>query len=89
MNNYVFKIKFNESQFDLNDQYETVLGYTAEELMGTNATLLIHPDDLAKSTNKHNQIREDIDSSIDIWRFRDKNGNYRIINSSSSGIIQK
>lgn len=32
MNNYVFKIKFNESQFDLNDQYESLSDIDREKI---------------------------------------------------------
>jgi hypothetical protein len=32
MNNYVFKIRFNESQFDLNDQYESLSDLDREKI---------------------------------------------------------
>lgn len=78
LNELVCEIDENSNFTFVNDQYERVLGYKATELLGTNATNLIHPDDIVNSTFKHKQISEDLDSSIDIWRFRDKNGQYRI-----------
>ena len=61
----------------VNRRHEEVLGYSAEELIGTSAAALLHPDDLQKALQKHDTIREEERSSVDRWRFRCKDGSYR------------
>jgi len=73
----------------LNHLYEEVLGYKPEELLGKKAVELIHPDDLQESIRKHALIREKSGNSVDQWRFRDKQGNYRLIESKGAVLHYK
>lgn len=68
----------------VSNNYKEILGYTPEELIGKRAIEIIHPEDLIAATNKHNEIKETREKSIDIWRFRHKNGEYRIIESKGT-----
>jgi PAS domain S-box-containing protein len=61
----------------VNDRHEQLLGYRTDELLGTNPALLLHPEDLKRAVEKHNDIRRDETNSVDVWRFRHKDGTYR------------
>jgi len=84
MNDLVCEID-EEGRFTyLNKQYEHILGYKAEELIGQKAIDLIHPDDLHESLKKYETLKNKEKQRIDIWRFRHKNGSYRIIESKGA-----
>ncbi len=68
----------------LNKQYDHILGYKPEELIGQKAISLIHPDDLQASLKKYEILKNEEKQRIDIWRFRHKNGSYRIIESKGA-----
>lgn len=68
----------------LNKQYKNILGYNTEELMGSKAIDIIHPDDLQESLEKYEELKNQEQQRIDIWRFRHKNGTYRIIESKGA-----
>ncbi len=61
----------------MNKRHEEVLGYRTEELLGTSPAELLHPDDLKRAVERHQEIREETGSSVDRWRFRCKDGSYR------------
>lgn len=61
----------------VNTQHERALGYAPEELLGSSPALLLHPDDLQRAVGKHDQIRKAESPSVDVWRFRHKDGSYR------------
>ncbi len=68
----------------LNNKYIDILGYSPEELISTQAVDLFHPDDIAASLQKYEKLKEDTKRSVDIWRVKHKNGEYRIIESKGA-----
>lgn len=58
-------------------QHEAGLGYRPEELLGTSAAALLHPEDLQRALDKHDTIRKASAYSADVWRFLHKDGSYR------------
>ncbi len=67
---------------------ERVLGYRPEELVGRHFSEFLHPDDIAKTTELLEAAIADEsarDRPID-YRFRHKNGEYRIL-SSTGGML--
>jgi PAS domain S-box-containing protein len=64
--------------------YIEILGYESVELIGKSATDLIHPEDLIKSIEKYEELKNGGNRSIDVWRFRHKNGQYRILECKGS-----
>jgi PAS domain S-box-containing protein len=61
----------------VNAQYEQVLGYAPEELLGHAVRELIHPDDLKQSTPSFRKLIDGGSVSRNEWRFRHKNGAWR------------
>lgn len=59
------------------DNYQKVIGYTSEELIGKNVFDFMHPDDIKKALEKYGDGRQDMSNTIDIWRFRHSNGEYK------------
>ncbi|NVO21663.1 MAG: PAS domain-containing sensor histidine kinase [Bacteroidetes bacterium] len=84
LNDLVCEIDENGVFTYLNKQYKNIMGYDPSDLLGTKAVNLIHPDDLTQSVNRHNEIRNNKGSSVDIWRFRHKDGTYRVIESKGT-----
>jgi PAS domain S-box-containing protein len=68
----------------VSSHYKELLGYEPEELIGQYVIDLIHPDDLIVSQKKYEQIKNTFEKSIDTWRFKHKNGEYRIIESKGT-----
>lgn len=65
---------------EASDAAEAVLGYKPAELIGRQAYDLFHPDDVKTIAETHHRaaLLEGIDQSI-IYRVRQKNGDYRVI----------
>lgn len=59
-----------------------ILGYEPEELIGTIAMDLIHPDDKRVAKTKGDKIRSNDESARTVARMRKKNGEYRWIESN-------
>lgn len=68
----------------VNQQFKDTLGYIPEDLIGHKATDMIHPDDLTKSIERYDEVKKTLEKSVDIWRFRHKNGNYLTLESRSA-----
>ncbi len=66
--------------------YETVLGYSAEELLQTSGYAQIHPDDQAKVTKAAEQARCSGAGSRVEYRIRHKNGEWRVLESTASAV---
>ncbi len=60
----------------VNERYIPVLGYHPAELLGHDSGELMHPDDLSSAQKKFESLKKDHGSSVDIWRFRHRNGSY-------------
>lgn len=73
----------------VNHQYEKILGYKPEELLGRRAIEQIHPDDLQESIKRHSLIKDTLENSVDFWRFRDKNGEFRLIEAKGTVYVNK
>lgn len=72
----------------LSPSYEKILGYAVEELLFTKAELLIHPDDLVKAKSRYAALMKDEIPSLDIWRFRHKDGQWLWIECAGN-IVRK
>ncbi|HYW96874.1 MAG TPA: PAS domain S-box protein [Bacteroidales bacterium] len=68
----------------VNDQYIDILGYHPGELLGHPVQDFIHPDDLGPSAVKFEALKANQAKSVDIWRFRHKNGTFRTFECRSS-----
>lgn len=53
-----------------------LMGYTPDEMVGTNAFDYLHPDDIERVRIKHNALTPDETEFHDIHRYRRKNGSY-------------
>jgi PAS domain S-box-containing protein len=66
-----------------------VLGYAPEELIGRNAFELIHPDDLQKTRDAFAEVIRTPDGPLSIqFRFRHKDGSWRVLESTGSNQLQ-
>ncbi len=63
----------------INQAWERTLGFSAEELLATPYTALVHPDDLAHTLDEINALAEGSDSIALEHRLRCKDGSYRWI----------
>jgi len=63
----------------LNKQWETVLGYSKEELLGHKFFELIHPDDIKPTIKAVSELRKENEVLNFVNRYRCKDGSYRII----------
>lgn len=64
---------------------KTILGYTPDELIGTNSFDLIHKEDRGVVRALFNQTPADIPYTVS-WRARQKNGNYIWLETSARSI---
>lgn len=68
--------------------YETILGYTPEELNGTTAMDQIHPEDLDRVLKAASEARRTgVGTSLE-YRMRHKDGSWRSLESRASTIIK-
>ncbi len=64
---------------------ERLFGYTENELVGTNAFRLIHPDDLPKVVEALSRIIKDPEVMLTAsYRIKHKDGNWRMLESTGS-----
>ena len=63
----------------LNKQWETVLGYSQEELLGHKFFEFIHPDDIKPTLTAVGELRNENEVLNFVNRYRCKDGTYRII----------
>lgn len=84
INDLICEIDENGVYTYVSQQYSSILGYHPDELIGKNATELIHPDDLLTSAIQYEVLKQSRGKSTDIWRFKHKDGNYRIIESKGT-----
>ncbi|MFA5752699.1 MAG: PAS domain S-box protein [Bacteroidales bacterium] len=63
----------------LNKQWETILGYTKEELLGHKFFDFIHPDDIKSTLKAVGELRKENEVLNFVNRYRCKDGSYRII----------
>jgi PAS domain S-box-containing protein len=68
----------------VNPAFTQVLGWSEEELLSEPYAKLIHPDDLPKTINEVQKLREGIKSYSFINRLLTKNGNYRTVQWASN-----
>jgi PAS domain S-box-containing protein len=68
----------------LSPQYEAVLGYTPQELMGTAVSELGYQEDMQIAQPKYESLLSEKAPTRDIWRFRHKNGEWRWIECSGA-----
>ena len=62
----------------VNPAWETTLGYTREEVLGTPMLEFIHPDDLERTVNEIARQSREYRTKHFVNRYRCKNGSYRI-----------
>jgi PAS domain S-box-containing protein len=81
INDLVCEVDADGVYLYVNNQYKDILGYDSEDLIGRHVVENIHPDDLVTSIKRYDQLKKSRSNSSDIWRFKHKNGTYRIIES--------
>ena len=84
INDLVCKIDENGVYTFVCPNYKEILGYEPEELIGKSVIDFIHPEDLELSQKKYERIKKTSEKSFDIWRFKHKNGEYRIIETKGT-----
>lgn len=67
----------------VNPAWNTLLGWTEHELLGSNLLELVHPDDLAHTIAAAEQLSEGLDIGRVENRYRHKDGSYRWISWST------
>jgi len=67
--------------------FKEVLGYSPEELTGLNAFSLIHPDDRETTMKIYQQALINKEAGNAEFRYRHKNGNWRVFESVGSWIF--
>ncbi|HKL91885.1 MAG TPA: PAS domain S-box protein [Bacteroidales bacterium] len=79
----------SETLLSINPAWEKVLGWTESELLGTRFVELLHPEDVARTTDVHNQI--EIGAVVYEFenRYRCKDGSYRHLSWRSFPGMQK
>ena len=66
-----------------------LLGYAVDELIGRNAFELIHPDDLSKARNALAEVIRTPEATLSTqFRFRHKDGSWRVIEATGSNQLQ-
>ena len=63
-----------------------VLGYEPEELVGTDPSALVHPDDRARVEDAQQRILEGTPSKVE-YRARTKDGRYRWVEGTGQGVF--
>ena len=81
MNDLVCEIDLEGYYTFVNENFKDTLGYDPKELLGTKVSDLMHPEDSQSSSGKFKHLLSSLEPSLDIWRFRHKNGEYRLIES--------
>lgn len=69
--------------------FEEILGYSPNELIGKDGVDLIHPEDLLRSQQKYTELLETSINSCDIWKFKKKNGEYIYLESKGAVYLNK
>ena len=75
-------VNFDKSIIKVNKGWETILGHTSKELLGTNILMLMHPDDIQKSKIVRTTLQTDHDLLSFETRCKTKDGKYRLIDWS-------
>jgi len=66
-----------------------LLGYAVDDLIGRNAFELIHPDDLSKARNALAEVIRTPEATLSTqFRFRHKDGSWRVIEATGSNQLQ-
>ena len=76
-NELISEVDENDTIVFVNSQHARILGYSPDELIGKPVETLVHPDDLPQATERYHAIREEVSSTLELIRFRHKNGTYR------------
>jgi PAS domain S-box-containing protein len=64
---------------------DRLLGYAPNELIGMNAFEMVHPDDIQRVMNAFTEIIQNRDLALSAeFRFRHKNGSWRVIDATGS-----
>ena len=75
-------INFDKSIIKVNKGWESILGYTSNELVGTNVLALMHSDDIQKSKIVTTKLKTEQDLLSFETRCMSKGGEYRLIDWS-------
>lgn len=89
INDLVCEIDENGIYRYANNQYKDILGYAPKELIGKNALEFIHPDNLKRSYEQYEKLQENKSKITDTYRFRHKNGEYRVIESKGKVYVNE
>ncbi|MDY7030008.1 MAG: PAS domain S-box protein, partial [Spirochaetota bacterium] len=76
-NELISEVDENDNIVFVNSQYADILGYSPDELIGKPVEILVRPEDLPQATERYHAIRAEVSSTLEVVRFRHKNGSYR------------
>lgn len=80
----------SEGKFQfVNHAYERILGYKPQDLYGINSIDIMHPDDATLLNKDIQKILKSGESTVNQWRFKHKNGQWRTFKSKTNVIFHK
>ena len=82
-------VGFDDKIIKVNKGWETILGYTSSELIGSNIFALIHLDDMDKSILENVSVRQSHTIPYFENRYKTKKGDYRLIAWSGTSPIDE
>lgn len=82
-------VNFDGTIIKVNKGWETILGFTSEELVGSNIFALVHPEDIEQSMQKRNKLQVDHELYHFENRYRTKEGKYRLITWSGTASAEE
>lgn len=80
----------NEGKFQfVNHAYERLLGYKPKDLEGINSIDIMHPGDAEMLNKDIQKLLKSGKSSVNQWRFKHKNGQWRTFKSKTNLIVHE
>ena len=71
----------------VSENYRKISGFTPNDLTGKNAYHFIHPEDIEKVRNQFFRLKEEKQVNISPYRFRNKEGQYRWVQTTATNLL--
>ena len=82
-------VNFDCTILKVNKGWETILGFTSDELVGSNIFALVHPNDVKISMQESDKLKTDHNLYYFENRYKTKQGKYRLIAWSGTASIDE